>query len=460
MKTSQHNTMRRQMLGAGMLGALASLGLLPKAHAAPGVQPAVTDFKALVCVYLFGGNDGNNMIVPLDAVHYGQYQQIRGASGLALSQTAKTLLGTHSSMLKANSAPVMQDFAFHYGMPDLDALYAQGKLALVLNAGSLVQPTSKADYQAGRALPPQLFSHSDQQLQMQAGSASLGGTGWGGRLVDMLGTGGHLDAVSLNSGGLFIEGAATHGNLLPSDGNLDLNGMNFWPQKEADARKNALRKILSLDAGNVMANSANKALLDGMDLITDLKAAKNGAAIQAAFPGTNLGRQLKTVAQLIKMRASQGPGRQVYFVAQGGFDTHGGQSYQQFDMLRQVSAAMAAFYTAMQEINAGNQVTSFTLSDFGRTLQPNSGGTDHAWGNHQIVLGGAVAGGLYGRFPDFVLGGQDDATGRGAWIPQFSNQQFGATLGKWFGADAAALDGQVFKGELSRFALQDLGFMA
>ncbi len=456
MKTSQLNSQRRQLLGAGMLGALASLGLLPKAHAA---QSPVQDFKALVCVYLFGGNDGNNMIVPLDSVHYDQYQKIRGASGLALSQSAKTLLGTRSGMLNATNAPVMQDFAFHYGMPELDALYTQGKLALVLNAGSLVQPTSKADYQAGRALPPQLFSHSDQQLQMQAGSASVGGTGWGGRLVDLLGTGGHLDAVSMNSGGLFIEGATTHGNLLPSDGNLSLHGMNFWPQKEADARRNALRKILSGDTGNVMANAANKALLGGMDLITDLKAAQSGGAVQTAFPGTNLGRQLKTVAQLIKMRASQGPGRQVYFVAQGGFDTHGGQSYQQFDMLRQVSAAMAAFYTAMQEINAGNQVTSFTLSDFGRTLQPNSGGTDHAWGNHQIVLGGAVQGGLYGRFPEFVLGGPDDATGRGAWIPQISNQQFGATLGKWFGAESSALDAQVFKGELSRFALQDLGFM-
>lgn len=456
MKTSTLSTKRRQILGAGMLGALASLGLLPKAHAA---TTPVTDYKALVCVYLFGGNDGNNMIVPLDALHYGQYQKIRGASNLALSQTAKTLLGTHTSTLRATNAEIAQDFAFHYGMPELDALYTQGKLAVLLNTGNLVQPTTKADFQAGRNLPPQLFSHSDQQLQMQAGSLNNGGTGWGGRLVDLLGTGGQLDAVSLNSGGLFIEGAATYGNLLPRDGNLELSGMNFWPQKEADVRKNALRKILAGDTGNVIANAANRAMLDGMDLVNDLKAAQGGGALQTVFPGTQLGRQLKQVAQLIKMRASQGPGRQVYFVGQGGFDTHGGQSWQQFDLLKQVSAAMAAFYTGMQELNASDAVTSFTLSDFGRTFQPNSGGTDHAWGNHQLVLGGAVEGGLYGRFPEFVLGGADDATGRGAWIPQFSNQQVGATLGKWFGADPVALDAQVFKGELSRFALQDLGFM-
>ncbi len=456
MKTSTLNATRRQVLGAGMLGALAGLGLLPRAHAS---TTAVTDYKALVCVYLFGGNDGNNMIVPLDSLHYGQYQKIRSGHNLALSQTAKTLLGTHTSTLRATSAEIAQDFAFHAGMPELDALYSQGKLAVLLNTGSLVQPTSKADYQAGRNLPPQLFSHSDQQLQVQAGSSNSGGTGWGGRLVDVLGTGGRLDAVGMHSGGLFIEGSATHGNLLPRDGNLDLQGMNFWPQKDADARKNALRKILTGESGNVIANAANRAMLDGMDLISDLKAAQSGAALQTVFPNTQLGRQLKLVAQLIKMRASQGPGRQVYFVAQGGFDTHGGQVWQQNDLLKQVSAAMAAFYTGMQELNTGDAVTSFTLSDFGRTLQPNSGGTDHAWGNHQLVLGGAVQGGLYGRFPDFVLGGQDDATSRGVWIPQFSNQQVGATLGKWFGADPITLDTQVFKGELSRFAMQDMGFM-
>lgn len=158
-------------------------------------------------------------------------------------------------------------------------------------------------------------------------------------------------------------------------------------------------------------------------------------------------------------RAQQGPGRQVYFVSQGGFDTHGGQAYQQFDMLRQVSQALAAFQLALAEIRAAQQVTSFTMSEFGRTLQPNSGGTDHAWGNHHLVVGAAVKGGLYGQFPDFTLGGKDDATGRGAWIPQFSNQQYGATLGSWFGADADMLQNQVFKNELASFPQADLGFM-
>ncbi|WP_229214797.1 DUF1501 domain-containing protein [Duganella sp. HH101] len=196
-----------------------------------------------------------------------------------------------------------------------------------------------------------------------------------------------------------------------------------------------------------------------MDLVTDLKQANSGTPLSTVFPGTSLGQQLKTVAQLIRIRSQQGPGRQVYFVSQGGFDTHGGQAYQQFDMLRQVSQALAAFQLALSEIHAQQQVTSFTMSEFGRTLQPNSGGTDHAWGSHHLVVGAAVKGGLYGQFPDFTLGGKDDATGRGAWIPQFSNQQYGATLGRWFGADTDMLQNQVFKNELVNFPQADLGFM-
>ena len=275
----------------------------------------------------------------------------------------------------------------------------------------------------------------------------------------MLGTGGALDAVALGAGGLFIEGATTHGNQLPANGQLSMAGMNFWPQLDADKRRDALRTILSSKHPNLLSMAANKALLNGMDLAGNLAAASSGAPFATVFPGTSLATQFRTVAQLIRMRAARGPGRQVFFVSLGGFDTHGGQSWQQFDLLRQMSQAVAAFQLALGEIGAAQSVTTFTMSDFGRTLVPNSGGTDHAWGNHQLVIGAAVRGGLYGRFPDFTLGGADDATGRGAWIPQFSNQQFGATLGKWFGADAAMLETQVFRNELSRFAMPDLGFM-
>jgi uncharacterized protein (DUF1501 family) len=456
---SKHSKARRGFLRggaqAGMLGALSTLGLLGASPA----QAAVSDYKALVCLYLYGGNDGNNMIVPLDSVRYPKYTQIRSASGLALSTAANTLLAPRAATLQAVANPVNQAFGFHYGMPELDALYGQGQVAAVLNMGSLRQPLTKAQYVAGTAIPPQLFSHPDQTLQNQAGSAAVGGTGWGGRLVDLLGTGGALDAISVGSGGLFVEGSKTHGNQLPANGQLSLLGMNFWPQLEADRRRDALRAILGSDNPNLLADAANKSLLHGMDLVGSLAAASSATPLATSFPGTALAVQLKTVTQLIRMRAAQGPGRQVYFVSLGGFDTHGGQSWQQFDLLRQMSQALAAFQLALAEIGAAQNVTTFTKSDFGRTLVPNSGGTDHAWGNHQLVIGAAVKGGLYGQFPDFTLGGPDDATGRGAWIPQFSNQQFGATLGRWFGAEADVLDSQVFKGELGRFTQADLGFM-
>ncbi|MCG2585777.1 DUF1501 domain-containing protein [Massilia sp. TS11] len=440
---------------AGMLSTLSAIGLL----GARPAQAAVSDYKALVCLYMFGGNDGNNMIVPLDGVRYPKYQQIRGSAGLALSTAANTLCPGRSATTQAVANPVNQPFAFHYGMPEIDALYGQGQVACVLNMGSLTQPLTKAQYVAGVAVPPQLFSHPDQTLQNQAGSPAGAASGWGGRLVDALGTGGHLDAVALGTGGLFIEGKTTHGNQLPQSGQLSLAGMNFWPASEAKARQDALRAILSANHPNLIADTANKALLQGMDLVTDLAAANSGGALSTPFPGTSIGVQLRTVAQLIKLRQTQGPGRQVFFVSQGGFDTHGGQAYQQFDMLRQVSAAVAAFQLAMAEIGALQNVTTFTMSDFGRTLMPNSGGTDHAWGNHHLVISGAVKGGLYGAFPDFTLGGQDDATGRGAWIPQISNQQFGATIGKWFGADPDTLANQVFKNELGNFPVTDLGFL-
>ena len=449
---------RRRFLGAsaqvGMLGAMSTLGLLGMTRPA---HAAVNDYKALVCLYLYGGNDGNNMIVPLDSAHYAAYNAIRGSSGLALSVNAKTLLGARNARLQDGSN---QPFAFHYGMPEIDSLYAQGQVAALLNVGNLRQPLTKAQYQGGAGVPPQLFSHPDQNLQNQAGTPSAAGTGWGGRLADVLGAHGDLDAVSVGSNGLFVNGTTVQSNLLPGNGQLSLAGMNFWPQSEADKRRAALVQALSASNPNLIATAANKSLLNGMELAKDLQAAGSAGTLSTVFPGYAIAQQLKTVAQLIRMRSMQGPGRQVYFVSLSGFDTHGGQAWQQFDLLRQVSQSVAAFQNALREIGAEHKVTTFTMSDFGRTLQPNSGGTDHAWGNHQLIIGGAVQGGLYGAFPDFAAGSKDDATGRGVWIPQFSNQQYGATLGKWFGAEIDVLENQVFKNELSKFPVKDLGFMA
>ncbi|MES2743700.1 MAG: DUF1501 domain-containing protein [Pseudomonadota bacterium] len=384
---------------AGLIGTLTALGLLgavAPAHARP------TDYKALVCLYLFGGNDGNNLIVPLDPDRYDRYAAIRGASGLALSPQARTLLPQRRAMLRATAAPVEQPFAFHYGVPELDALYERGQVAAVLNVGSLRQPLTKAQYLAGTAIPAQLFSHPDQSMQHDGATPGPAGAV-------------HTQPARR------IRARAPHGA-----------GGEPLPQGGAH---------------------------DGMELVTDLHMPSCMSPLSTLFPGYSLAAQLNTVAQLIRARACAGPGRQVYFVSLSGFDTHGAQASQQFNMLRQVSQSLGAFQQALSEIGAQDCVTTFTMSEFGRTLQPNSGGTDHAWGNHQLVVGAAVKGGVYGRFPDFTLGGADDATGRGAWIPQFSNQQFGATLGNWFGVKTDLRNKLGLKNESLHFDTMDLGFM-
>ncbi|WP_310460611.1 DUF1501 domain-containing protein [Sphaerotilus sp.] len=452
---------RRRFLGqstqaasAATLASMGMLGLTGAAHA------AVSDYKAIVCLFLAGGNDGANMVVPLDTVRYSQYGQLRGAAGLALSG-AGLMPARRSPLLAASAAASVagdQPFAFNAALAPLDRWYGQGKVAVMLNIGNLRRPLTKAEYLAGGKAPGELFSHPDQQGQANAGLGAGSATGWGGRLMDTLGVARALDAVAVGTGGQFVQGVSTSANLVPESGGLSLNGFNFWPQTEADERLKALQKVLTADSGHRLANAANKSLADGIALANTLKTAATGS-LAATFPSTSLGAQLKTTAQLIAAHAKLGAGRQVYYVSLGGFDTHGGQAWQHADLLSQLSAAVDAFQTTITAAGLDRSVTLFTASEFGRTLGPNATGTDHGWGSLSLVLGGAVKGGLYGEFPDFTLGGPDDASGRGVWIPRLGFQQLGATLGRWFGVSASALSTQVFPAELDLFPVKDLGFM-
>ncbi|MGE3577930.1 MAG: DUF1501 domain-containing protein [Vicinamibacterales bacterium] len=428
-----HVSTRRDFLTLSARLAALGLGSLAAGHASTvhaadaTLQNAVTDYKALVCVYLFGGNDGNNLIVPLAPAQYANYQAIRG--GLAL---------TGGELLSPIVDGAGNEYALHYGVPELHALYGAGQLAVVLNTGLLQQPLTRAQYLAGGAAPTNLFSHSDQTLQAQSGMPTTNGTGWGGRLLDLWGNTDTLSAVSLASPALFLNGYNAGGNAIPPNGTLSLNGMNFWPSNEAAVRKQMLEAILTQDGGNVIRAKANQAMADGLQLAAQLQSA-SGAANFPGFPGTALGTQLREVARLIALRSQQGPGRQVFFVALDGFDTHGGQDWQHWYLLSTLSQALSAFHTAVAGLGLGNKVTAFTQSEFGRTLQSNGGGSDHAWGSHHIVLGGAVQGGVYGQMPEMALGGPNDAGNRGVWIPTTSTAQFGATLGRWFGASEANL---------------------
>ncbi len=433
----------------GMIAALGRFNLTEAAQA--------PDYKALVCVFMFGGNDGHNLVVPLAGAQYSAYQTARGALALPTNQ------------LLPVTDPTLGQFGLHYGIPELQTLFQQGKMAVLANVGNLVRPTSYADFQAANQLPVQLRSHSDQVAQMQTGFPNASGsTGWGGRTVDLMqpmnaGTSFPV-SISMSGNALFCTGSVVQAAALQPGNELDQDAMSLWPSTAAQARALAQQQIVSQTSGNQMVDAANKSLADALALNPLLKAASGNPPFTTQFPSTSLGNQLKEVARMIGLRSQLGVGRQVFFCSLGGFDTHGGQGYQQWDLLRQVSQAVAAFYDATVQMGVGGNVTTFTLSDFGRTLQPSGSGSDHGWGNHHLVVGGAVNGGkLFGTFPlmtnygNFNSTNDDYADTRGVLLPGLSLVQYGATMAKWFGASNSQLD-SLFP-TLSNFALRDIGFL-
>lgn len=453
---STKNTMNRRtflQLGASF-GMLAGLGGLKMASA------AAQDYKALVCLFMLGGNDGHNMLVSKNAAQYNAYQTIRGGSGFA--QPLNSLLDI--------TDPTLGAMGVHSAMPEIQALFTQGKAAFLANVGMLVQPTTYANLaNPSFPLPTQLRSHSDQIQQMQTGVPnSSGNSGWGGRTLDNLQANNANTnfpvSIAMNSPAIFCAGNQVLGSSLQPGNALDQTAMNLYPASAGQARAAAQQQIAATDSGNAIINAANKSIADALALNPILKNAAANITWQTPFPGTSLGDQLKEIARIISLNSQLNVGRQVFFCSLGGFDTHSGQDYQQGYLLGQISQALKAFYDATVQLGVANQVTTFTLSDFGRTLQPSGSGTDHGWGNHHIILGGAVSGGrVYGKFPlmtnyaNFNATNGDYADNRGTMLPNTSLAQYGATLAKWFGAADAQLD-SVFP-TLASFAVRDVGFM-
>jgi uncharacterized protein (DUF1501 family) len=418
-------------------------------------QSGATDYRAMVCVFLLGGNDGNNMVVPMTQSDFDAYKAIRGS--LALPDNSAKLLAVQSA---ADGKP----YGINDGLKGIQPLWGQGKLAVVANMGNLVKPTTRAEYLANSTpVPTNLFSHSDQTAQMQSGFPSTGaGTGWAGRIADaanaMNGAASFPASVSMSGPALFCTGGVVQSASLVPDYDLSLYGMDVWPSTAAQARLTGLQSVLTFDSGMALVQAANKVRQDAANLNAMLKDTGVSPPLATVFPGTSIGRQLQQVAKIIQLRGTTGMKRQVFFCALGGFDTHGSQSWTQWDLLTQLGDGLAAFYKSTIDLGVANQVTSFSLSEFGRSLQPSGTGSDHGWGNHQIVLGGAVQGGkVYGSFPTFALGGPNDSGGRGVWIPTTANDQFGATLASWFGLTGAQLPA-VFP-NLGNFAQPNLGFV-
>jgi uncharacterized protein (DUF1501 family) len=437
-------------IGAATVGSLAlrPFGLLP------AMAQSGPDYRALVCVFLFGGNDSNNSVIPMDDPSYQAYQSSR--AGLALTASELT-----SPVTSVSGAP----YAFHSKLAEVASLFSTKELAIVANVGSLVQPLTRDQYRQQQApIPSNLFSHSDQQLQWQSSVAQgNSSTGWAGRAADYIAAQnfnapGFPALISLAGNTLFGSGAETQPVALVPGQSLELKGFN--ESTPSQARWNALNSLLTLETGLSLVQAANHTMAHSISDAAALGSALAKASpLQTQFPKTNLGAQLEQVAQIIQVQADLGMRRQIFFCSLGGFDTHTNELNTHNNLYPQLSPALAAFYAATQELGMARNVTIFTESDFSRTFQPTSGGgSDHAWGSHHFVLGGAVQGGqVYGKFPAFELGGPDDADVRGRWIPTTAIDQYGATLCSWFGIPDAALPG-VFP-NFPNFGSKKLGFL-
>ena len=442
------------------LRATAAVTSVDSATPAPGRAAATpSDYKALVCLYLNGGNDANNLLIPAGS-GYAAYASQRGI--LALPSANLLSLSPRTSDGRS--------WALHPGVTELRNLFTNGKLALIANVGTLVRPTSKADYTAGRNLPPQLFSHNDQTVQWQSSVPDQPfTTGWGGRiadLVDALNSNPQISmSISLDGFNNFEVGRdIVQYSVNPTSGAIVFTGSTARSGNDF-ARYNAQRDLLAGSNPNLFAAAFGSLSRDAITSSELLNTTLAGAtALQTTFPNTRLGNQLRMIARLISVASSLNVKRQIFFARLGGWDLHADQVDDvdrtigaHANLLSDVSRSVSAFYDATTELGVADQVTTFTASDFGRTYSSNGDGSDHGWGSHQFVVGGAVKGGdIYGQMPDLTINGPND-TGRGRWIPTTSVDEFGATLASWFGVSATNLP--VAFPNIGRFAKPNLGFL-
>ncbi len=450
----------RSVSGLGAAGAMSKFGAMNALAQAGG-----PGYQALVCIFLSGGNDGHNTVVPIATAqqNYGLYQQARG--GLAIPQ---------SSLLQIPNGN--DTYGLHPSLVEIQGLYMQGKAAILANVGMLVTPlVNRAGYQNASSanLPSQLFSHSDQTGQWQTAiPTGLGSSGWGGRITDALqsqtpafNVGAKFPPIASVSGcGLFCTGVNTSAATVPAPysgqgtgtGMATLGGL--VPGSPTAA---GMQQLLAFDNGLLLVQAGNNTVNNGNNYANTLTGLLPTNKIKTVFPANNpLASQLLTVANVMSVQSQLGLNRQIFFCQLGSFDTHSQQVETQTPLLQQLSQAVSAFYTAIsQELNIAANVTTFTASEFGRTLSPSgSDGTDHAWGSHHFVIGGGVVGRqIYGSFPSLALGGPNDANTRGTLIPTSSVDQYGATMAQWFGVNPGSL-AMVFP-NIGNFTSNNLGFL-
>lgn len=448
---------RRELLRKASCLALGSSALYvtgAQFQLANALTQPVNDYKALVCIFLFGGNDAFNMLVPRGDSEYAAYKSTRQTLAIEQNSLLPITPLTNKGMA----------FGLHPSMPQVQQLFASGKLAVLANVGALVEPVTRASYQGNKALlPPQLFSHNDQQTFLQSLQSSSRRNGWAGRAADAMlaiNTNKKLSMnISLSGSNVWQSGASVTPYSIDSGGIKELENFN---KKSTDARElNRVRiyqALLAQQQDNIFQREFARTQNTAWELAGDVKSALDAQApLKTQFPANNpLAANLKMVAQMLSARSALQVSRQTFFIGMGDFDTHGDQLRRHALLLDQLSSALDAFYKATEELGIANQVTTFTTSDFGRTLTSNGDGTDHGWGSHQFIMGGAIKGGdIYGQYPELVIGGKDDI-GEGRIIPTTSMDQYAATLAHWYGLPAAHFS-DVFP-NLARFNSADTGF--
>jgi len=471
----------RRAARLAVAGAAAPFGM---SLAAMGEAAAfdATDYKALVCVFLYGGNDHANTVVNFDEPSYAAYRSIRQAgpspSGLAIDRTAlaQTVLTPTAPL------PGGRQFALHPAMPEMAGLFNSGRAAVLLNVGPLIKPITRAQYESGDRirypLPPQLMSHNDQQSVWQSSAAEGSTIGWGGNIGDLALSSNQeslFTCISVTGNAVFLSGDNAIQYQLSSEGAIEIECAKRGLLRQPGFATAEIRELVAESRTHVLENEYNKITRRALEAEVRVSEALRPLQLTTRFPtdrSGSLSAQLSMVARLIGARSAFGSRRQVFLVSLGGFDLHDNLIELHPGLLRQVSQSISAFYAATVELGVADKVTTFTASDFGRTLTSNGNGTDHGWGGHHFVIGGAVRGkAFYGVAPPVSVGNTTSPEdqwhiGQGRLIPSSSVDQFGATLAKWFGVQDSELAGILpnirnFGGVAGRpdYPL-DLGFLA
>lgn len=466
---------------------LKTMAAIPAATATPlalqllGMSNAAaqtaTDYKALVCVFLFGGNDHYNTVIPYDTTNYDRYRAIRGGenwndypnySGIAIKN--RDLLNSTALSSTTGLASGLQ-MALDPNMPGMKALFDAGRVGIVLNAGPLVVPTTLVQYNNKSVpLPPKLFSHNDQQAYTQSANLTEGAaSGWGGRAADLIlsqNTNSALTCISLTGNVVYLAGSqAISYQVSPSFGPMTVNAIKNNSLYQSNAARNALNTLVTQTRSHVLENEYRNIMQRGLNVHSALEGAIGATPAAAStlinyFSSANtntLSAQLRMVARVMEQRGTLGLKRQVFIVGMGGFDNHDFLPRNHGGLLQKVSAAFSEFDNALGHLGLRDSVTTFTASDFGRTLANNGDGSDHGWGGHYFVMGGKVNGNrFFGTAPEIGLT-HSQQVGSGRLLPSTANDQVSAELARWFGVSDTNMS--TVLPNAGNFNLHQLGLM-